>query len=138
MENALTAAMLDLRTPTHLRLRSVTFRPLAWAVSVFALAMGILVLAFHGCGPGQRALLPAPAAVIDLTLEADGYAVLKGITFPVDELREQLTQLAGQDGMPAVRVNVPRDLDLKVLLDVMNVLKIRGVPQTTVDVRAEP
>lgn len=130
--------MLDLRTPSHLRLRSVTFRPLVWAVSFFALAMGIVVLAFQGGGLGQRASLPAPTVVVDLALEADGYAVLKGITFPVGELRDQLTQLAGQDSMPAVRVKVPRDLDLKVLLDVMNVLKICGVPQTSVDVRAEP
>lgn len=138
MGNASTAAMLDLRTPSHLRLRTVTFRPLAWAVSVFALAMGIVVLAFQGGGLGQRASLPTPVAVVDLALEADGYAVLMGITFPLEELRDQLTQLAGQDGMPAVRVKVPRDLDLMVLLDVMNVLKICGVPQTSVDVRAEP
>lgn len=130
--------MLDLRTPSHLRLRPVTFRPLAWAVSLFALAMGIVALAFQGGGLGQRTSLPAPVAVVDLTLEADGYAVLKGITFPVDELREQVTQLADQEGMPAVRVKVPRDLELEVLLNVMNVLKACAVPQTSVDVRTEP
>lgn len=130
--------MLDLRTPSHLHLRPVTFRPLVLAVSLFALMAGIVALAVQGSGPGQRASLPAPVAVVDLTLEADGYAVLKGITFPVDELRDQLTQLAGQEGMPAVRVKVPHDLDLEVLLNVMNVLKACAVPQTSVDVRTEP
>lgn len=130
--------MLDLRTPSHLRLRPVTFRPLAVAVSLFALIAWVVAFSVQGGGLAQRSHLPAPAAVVDLTLEGDGYAVLKGITFPIDELKDQLTQLADQDGMPAVRVKVPRDLDLEVLLDVMNVLKTCAVPQTSVDVRSEP
>lgn len=130
--------MLEPRTPCHLRLRPVTCRPLAWAVSLFALMAWIVTLAVPGGERGQKAPLPAPAAVLDLTLEADGYAMLKDITFPVDELRDQLTQLAGQGGMPAVRVRVPHDLDLEVLLNVMTVLKTCAVPQTSVDVRTEP
>ncbi|HSJ00921.1 MAG TPA: hypothetical protein VK956_00655 [Verrucomicrobium sp.] len=120
--------------------------PLGRALGLFALLLGVVILATGATvgspGGGKKAArpapLPKPVDVVDLRLEADGYATLKGITFVAEELPDQIGGLRTVDGLPAVRVRAPRDLALPVLMKVMQDLKEAGVPQTALEFIPEP
>jgi biopolymer transport protein ExbD len=133
--------MLNLRTQTQVEMNRVTLRPLGLALALFAVMMAVVGLAFPAGRAGvQAAAMPLspPREAVDLMIQPDGYATLRGITFPVDDLQDQLKGLDGERGMPAVRVRVPREMDVDVLLKVMSLLKTAAVPQTTVDILKVP
>lgn len=79
----------------------------------------------------------ANGAPLSLLVEADGYATLRGISFPLDELPGQLSELKGAGSLPPVQLRVPRDVAAEILLGIMGTLKAGGVPYTSVEV-AEP